>query len=68
MQIQRNPSLLVTGARTLRAGFTLIELLAVILILGLLATFVTPKILEEIFADLESRDEEVEPIWKEVAA
>jgi prepilin-type N-terminal cleavage/methylation domain-containing protein len=36
------------GSRALRAGFTLIELLAVILIIGILMTFLLPKIPEAI--------------------
>ena len=36
------------GVRALRAGFTLIELLAVILIIGILMTFLLPKIPEAI--------------------
>ncbi len=37
-----------TISRTVRAGFTLVELLAVILIIGILATFLVPKIPEVI--------------------
>lgn len=38
----------IARPRSLRAGFTLIELLAVILIIGVLATFLLPKIPEAI--------------------
>ncbi len=37
-------------------------------LVGLGGGDVTPKIIEEILEDLEAREQEVEPIWKEVAA
>jgi len=37
-------------------------------LVGLGGGDVTPKIIEDIFEDLETREQEVEPIWKEVAA